>query len=86
MSYPATAWSQTSTSGPCGRRRDARTRAGFPVAHGNTHSRDERSALRSGKLYIFSPISGLSDAAKTSLADIGEVAFFAPNGYHNGLG
>ncbi|AKH99656.1 hypothetical protein IMCC20628_00938 [Hoeflea sp. IMCC20628] len=41
--------------------------------------------LRSGKLCLFSPVSGLSDAANASLADIGNVAFlFAPNGYHNG--
>lgn len=41
--------------------------------------------LRSGGLCLFSPVSGLSDAAKDSLAEIGEVAFLlAPNGYHNG--
>lgn len=41
--------------------------------------------MRSGDICLFSPVSGLSDAAKASLADIGEVVFLlAPNGYHNG--
>lgn len=41
--------------------------------------------LQSGDLCLFSPVSGLSDIAKTSLAEIGNVAFLlAPNGYHNG--
>ena len=41
--------------------------------------------LRSGKICLFSPVSGLSDAAKVSLSEIGEVGFLlAPNGYHNG--
>lgn len=41
--------------------------------------------LLSGQVCLFSPVSGLSEAAKSSLAEIGEVAFlFAPNGYHNG--
>ncbi|WP_417808116.1 hypothetical protein [Thioclava sp.] len=41
--------------------------------------------LRSGDLCLFSPVSGLSNGAKSSLAEIGKVAFLlAPNGYHNG--
>ncbi|SOH95342.1 hypothetical protein SAMN06273572_11011 [Monaibacterium marinum] len=41
--------------------------------------------LQTGQVCLFSPVSGLSDAAKSSLDEIGEVAFlFAPNGYHNG--
>lgn len=41
--------------------------------------------LQSGEVCLFSPVSGLSEVAKASLADIGEVAFlFAPNGYYNG--
>lgn len=41
--------------------------------------------LQSGEVCLFSPVSGLSEAAKASLAEIGRVAFlFAPNGYHNG--
>ncbi|CUH67765.1 hypothetical protein TG4357_03199 [Thalassovita gelatinovora] len=41
--------------------------------------------LPRGEVCLFSPVSGLSEAAKASLAEIGKVAFlFAPNGYHNG--
>lgn len=41
--------------------------------------------LQSGEICLFSPVSGLSDLARASLAEIGKVAFLlAPNGYHNG--
>ena len=41
--------------------------------------------LRSGQICLFSPVSGLSDAARASLSDIGDVSFLlAPNGFHNG--
>ncbi len=41
--------------------------------------------LRSGRLCLFSPVSGLSEIALSSLAEIGEVEYLlAPNGYHNG--
>lgn len=41
--------------------------------------------LRSGQICLFSPVAGLSDVAKVSLSEIGEIAFLlAPNGYHNG--
>lgn len=40
--------------------------------------------LRSGRLCLYSPVAGLSQAAKDSLRQIGEVAFLlAPNHYHN---
>ena len=41
--------------------------------------------LRSGGLCLFSPVSGLSEVALSSLADIGQVEFLlAPNHFHNG--
>lgn len=41
--------------------------------------------LRSGQICLFSPVSGLSDVARASLSEIGDVAFLlAPNGFHNG--
>ncbi len=40
--------------------------------------------LKSGGLCLFSPVAGLNDQAKASLADLGPVEFlFAPNHYHN---
>ncbi len=41
--------------------------------------------LRTGQVCLFSPVSGLNTAAKTSLGELGEAALLlAPNGYHNG--
>ncbi|ABD54927.1 hypothetical protein [Jannaschia sp. CCS1] len=40
--------------------------------------------LRDGSLCLYSPVLGLGDAARTSLAKLGKVAFLlAPNHYHN---
>ncbi len=41
--------------------------------------------LRSGGLCLFSPVSGLSELALSSLVDLGQVGFLlAPNHFHNG--
>lgn len=40
--------------------------------------------LQSGGLCLYSPVAGLSDAAKQSLVELGDVKFLlAPNHYHN---
>ena len=56
---------------------------GLFVAH-NRSLRCTAIRLKDHRLCLFSPVAGLSSNARTSLANIGEVAYLlAPNHYHN---
>lgn len=56
---------------------------GLYTAHSKTHC-CIAVRLKSGELCLYSPVPGLSEAVKASLAAVGEVAFLlAPNFYHH---